>query len=739
MRDDGGSRCERCGSVNLLFSKKRQLYICEDCGHEFKPVHRRRIFLGYGHDEYAYFAHRLHHDLEQAGYDIWIDIDRLVGGTDWEKFIEEGMEWISEYPGEGRHILLMTPYSVRRPDGFCLNEISRAIQRGIPLIPVMVVDSDVPAPIRGLPWLDARDCLPPEANEGRYKEKLEALARAIEGTAREGDLVTPDRTAAAVAPEAESPAAAGPLRIFISCAPEHRALAGRLKDDLIGQGFKVSFGLSKDRSAIDYELFVEDGLAWTAEAGTAGRFLLIMGPAAVRRPGGVCLNELSQAIAKKIPIVPVMASLCEPPLSICRVQWLDLRDCLPLEEKQSRYDVRLQQLVDLLRSGRMDVEGVQAHLMRVLDPIPFDADIQSHVAKFVGRRAAIADVCAWLSDPAGPRTLWLTGPPGAGKSAIAAWFAYNRPEVLAFHICSAEDAPRSDVRKFVLSVAYQLATQLPELQQYYGQLPLEDLVRQGDAAALFDHLIITPLTERKYYTGKRPALLIVDEIDGAAAAGNLPDRLAARFGEMPAWVRLMIVGRDDPRLAPAIARLAPRVLDLTRYDGVADAREYARARLGRHFGPGPGLDAAVERVAADSEGNMLYAECAVDEAILGGLTADSLRAFPRHLGAHYLRFFKRQFPDLERYKAEIRPALEVLCTAGRPVAPAEVAAVLAIDEPRAREACAALHGLFPLRDEMMVPFHRSLVQWLTDRERSAQYFVSAGKGRERLAGHAKEK
>ncbi|OPY27386.1 MAG: hypothetical protein A4E28_02034 [Methanocella sp. PtaU1.Bin125] len=731
---DNAVRCEKCESTNLMFSKKRQLYICEDCGHEFQPAHRRRIFLGYGHDEHAYFAQRLHEDLTRAGYDIWFDVKKLTGGMDWEKFIEEGMEWVSEYPGEGRHILLVTPYSVRRPDGFCLNEISRAIQRGIPLIPVMVVTAQVPAAIRGLRWLDMRDCLPPDRKPDLYRARLEALIRVIEGEPREGDLETPDRSMAATATDASTPASSGSVRVYIGCAPEHRQLAGRLKEDLVSQGIEVYDGSGIDRSSPEYELAVEDGLSWTAEAQANGRFLLIMSPAAVRRPGGTCLNELSQAIVKKLTVVPVMASLCEPPLSICRVQWLDMRDSLPPETRPTRYAFRLHQLAGMLRTGKMDVEGIQSHLMRVLDPIPFDADVQSHVSRFVGRRQAIGRICDWLDDPAAPRALWLTGPPGSGKSAIAAWFAYNRPEVLALHICSAEDTQRSDPGKFILSIAYQLATQLPGLQPYYGTLSIEEMARSMSPAVLFDQLIVRPLREQVTHSGKRPALLVVDEADGAALATDLPGLLASEFEQTPPWLRLLIAGRAAPRLEASIRCLAPAIVDLAQFDATGDVKTYAYGRIARHYGPGSATDAAVERVAADSEGNMLYAGCAVDEIILGGMSPDSLRAFPRNLGAHYLRFFRRQFPDLDRYKARLRPVLEIICASEKPVDIKTIAALLDTGENDVIDACSDLYTLFPVKDGMIGPFHRSLVRWLIVRERSAQYFVSAARGRERLAG-----
>lgn len=46
-----------------------------------------RIFLSYGHDNYASLAVRLQHDLEAYGHDVWFDVERLKPGGDWERYI----------------------------------------------------------------------------------------------------------------------------------------------------------------------------------------------------------------------------------------------------------------------------------------------------------------------------------------------------------------------------------------------------------------------------------------------------------------------------------------------------------------------------------------------------------------------------------------------------------------------------------------------------------------------------
>ena len=140
----------------------------------------RRIFLSYGHDEHVTVAQRLKQDLEARGHEVWFDADRLIPGADWERYIEEGLEWAAAVPREGRVVLIMTPYSVRRPDGYCLNEIARALSRRLIVVPVMVVWCEPPLSICRVQWLDMRDCVPLEAQGGKYEAKLAILAGALE-------------------------------------------------------------------------------------------------------------------------------------------------------------------------------------------------------------------------------------------------------------------------------------------------------------------------------------------------------------------------------------------------------------------------------------------------------------------------------------------------------------------------------------------------------------------------------
>ena len=152
--------CPKCGSSDVTFRSKKQCYICEDCNFEFVPEKAfvpLRIFLSYGHDEHAAFAQRLAVDLKGHGHEVWFDLERLITG-DWEVYIEEGLKWVAENPGLGRVVLVMTPHSVRRPDGYCLNEIARALDHHLFIIPIMLVWCTPPLSISRIQWLDMQPC-----------------------------------------------------------------------------------------------------------------------------------------------------------------------------------------------------------------------------------------------------------------------------------------------------------------------------------------------------------------------------------------------------------------------------------------------------------------------------------------------------------------------------------------------------------------------------------------------------
>jgi WD40 repeat protein len=562
--------CPSCGSAEVIFRKKRQVYECEDCEHTFaavQPFQPLRIFLSYGHDEYAALARRLKNDLQVRGHQVWFDADRLVPGADWEAYIEEGLSWVAAAGAEGRVVLLMTPHSVRRPDGYCLNEIARTLARGLSVLPVMVV------------W-------------------------------------------------------------------------------------------------------------------------------------------------------------CEPPLSLCRLQWLDMQDCVPLDERLERYQSKLERLTEALEQGRLDFEGVQARLCRLLKPLPFEADLDQHLSRFTGRRWLFERLDAWLADGRASRVFWITGPPGFGKTALASWFCAHRREVGAFHLCRHGHDQKADPRQCVLSIAFQLSSQLPDYQLRLNALHLEKSVEESNARTLFDTLIVGPLGER-FPRPDRTILVVIDALDEATKDGKneLASFLASEFTKTPGWLRLVLTSRPDPEVMYPLQGLTPYVLDASTIENERDIREFLAREL-KPFAPGGEIPAAaVDLIVARSEGLFLYVEWIRQELAEGRLELERIDRFPRGLGGVYVQFFERQFPDLADYETRVRPVLDVVAAAREPLPLDLLAALFRWNEHAQTRFCRSLGSQFLHGDGRIQAFHKSVMDWLTDAHRAGPYFVSVKEGHATLAAY----
>jgi hypothetical protein len=286
-------------------------------------------------------------------------------------------------------------------------------------------------------------------------------------------------------------------RIFLSYGhDEHAELARKLKSDLEARGHEVWLDEEHLIPGIDWESRIESGIEWAIGDPNRARLVLLMTPHSVRRPNGYCLNELARALGRGMHVIPIMVVWAEPPLSICRIQWLDMRDCVPIAAHPAAYESRFTRLLMAIEHDRLDFEGVQARLMSLLNPLPFDAEINEHLTRFIGREWIFEEIDEWLADLNADRIFWIVGPPGIGKTALAAKLLSTRREVVAVHLCRAGHSQKSDARQCVLSIAYQLATQLPDYEERLNALNLPWIIGGSDAQALFDRLILQPLSAK---------------------------------------------------------------------------------------------------------------------------------------------------------------------------------------------------------------------------------------------------
>ena len=146
-------KCIKCKSENIYFSKKKQLYVCEDCEFEFSDeIIPQKVFLSYGHDENQPLVEEIYKALQSRGHLPWIDYTEIKAGNEWRSKITHGIN-------DSKFFLsCLSNHSVRVP-GVCLDEIAIALsQKNCRIFTILLEENvSVPNSISNIQWLDMRD------------------------------------------------------------------------------------------------------------------------------------------------------------------------------------------------------------------------------------------------------------------------------------------------------------------------------------------------------------------------------------------------------------------------------------------------------------------------------------------------------------------------------------------------------------------------------------------------------
>ena len=142
------------------------------------PPDRPKIFLSYGRRDASELAQRLCRDLEAVGFEVWMDVEKLVPGSRWQEEIEEALR-------EAQVVVsLLSPHAVRRgsdsdpTDSFCLDELAlaRAGRPPTPVVPAMVAACEPPLIIYRLDYVDL---LASQQSEDEYRRGFDRLVSGI--------------------------------------------------------------------------------------------------------------------------------------------------------------------------------------------------------------------------------------------------------------------------------------------------------------------------------------------------------------------------------------------------------------------------------------------------------------------------------------------------------------------------------------------------------------------------------
>lgn len=206
------------------------------------------------------------------------------------------------------------------------------------------------------------------------------------------------------------------------------------------------------------------------------------------------------------------------------------------------------------------------------------------------RVAAIDGILACLSRDSLQAICWLEGVAGSGKTALAQTIAEllaDQGRLVASFFFSRKGDGRSDVDRFVATVAYQLGIHVPALQATIREtINRHPDIFAKDALVQLRDLVTTPLQsiDSTLLLDKVIVIDAFDEAQDVALARELFFLIAREMSQLP--LRILFTSRPDYRTS-ILLNDAPiqqvKTIDLRDFDPSHDVRAVLRHRVHTKF------------------------------------------------------------------------------------------------------------------------------------------------------------
>jgi len=514
------------------------------------------------------------------------------------------------------------------------------------------------------------------------------------------------------------------LKIFISYGrKDTEELANKIASDLASVGHEVWIDKEQIKTGVSWEEQIEEAIL------SSEVFISLLSPYAVRRPDGVCLDEISMARYNNRRIIPLMVINCRPPLGIYRLDWLDMQDW----NNPVVYGKTIQKIIHLFQEKDYEVEGINSAIFNILKPIDFKLDIYRHVKDFVGREWIINDIATWI-DKAKENLLFITGDPGSGKTALMARLIQVFPTVGAYHFCIAKYDASLMPGKFIHSIASQLASQIPEFRELLSLLNLQTIAFQ-ETGTLMKQLLVDPLSQIRR---EEPLVIIIDALDEALYYGNenLVKLLFDWLGELPSWIKLIVTSRKITEVLSLFDYYKPNEIDVSRKENKLDIKRFVEGMLTQKNDISldkQDVDLIADKIIFKSEGIFLYAKSLVQNLLSKTFDMSDIDSIPPGLGGIYQTNFDRLFTDYGKFES-IKHLLEIILAAFKPLTISEVALYSSIEESELRKQLNTVMAYFPEKEGTISVFHKSFADWLLGNSgKSHRYLCDINLGHSRIA------
>ncbi|KAI1423684.1 hypothetical protein F5Y12DRAFT_517419 [Xylaria sp. FL1777] len=236
----------------------------------------------------------------------------------------------------------------------------------------------------------------------------------------------------------------------------------------------------------------------------------------------------------------------------------------------------------------------------------------------------------WLStSPTSSQILWITGPPGSGKSVLSSFvigFLRNRrsADSCQYHFFLGGHRQKRTISYLIRSIAFQVAVSFP----YFGA----QLINLHEATDItFERQKISFIWEKIFegllfrLPGQPPMFWVIDGLDEAESPTELFRLLSRTKSDVK--LKVMLVSRATKDLSNDIAHLLPSIVreTLAASDTAEDIREYISSVIQKIFPREFRHDEIVQDIVTKASGSFLWVKLTLEKLKDNWYTQDDIR------------------------------------------------------------------------------------------------------------------
>jgi WD40 repeat protein len=396
-----------------------------------------------------------------------------------------------------------------------------------------------------------------------------------------------------------------------------------------------------------------------------------------------------------------------------------------------------------------------------LSPISFKKELQNFTEHFIIPESVINAINNWL-EYQNERFFILTGKPGTGKSAIAAYLTKTRQDIAAYHFCTARRSHTIEPNCVFLSLAAQLINTIPgyvdalvntitplhisanveinietiKNSQVLG-IVIENLNTNNPLEAL-DVILRRPLNLISN-TQHKKNILIFDALNEAVIFERRENlvRLLASVDDLPSSIRFICTTRWEQRVWSFLKPIKPCEYELKNQS--TTIRKYINSRFKDDFFQKEinNVSEFTNRLIFQAQDNFLYVKMLIDAIKHRKIFINNLNCLPSSITEIYNESLRYLIEGHSRKKYKL--ILAILTVSQEPITQKQISNFTDVTLEELKDIIRVICQFFDIygdtKEEKYTLFHQSFKDYLIDEVNNSEFWCDPIRQHQRIVDY----